>query len=318
MDREFRTQFMPRITTPSPKDQDPTVRVIINGLALLCFSKKNNGRAEVGFLKTATPHPLLFTIYDRSCTDVTSQFLQLPGLPELPDGADITVNSKHPGLGQLYTPDTTPKPKESDDEDFRHLLNLDEMHFKVFGHRNVQIKADSTYLAKLFISNGTFYNAKRSTNPAKIRNRNGPPEDFPKVGKVIGANIMDTQVFVTVNTDSFDLSRGANSPYTIILRYKCEHGPSAETDFERFHNVLNLPARDVLDVFYGTTEPADRVGCEVHFEKAFDEKKLSEKALRDKGVKQLIRAFRRSEEACQTSMKPECPGNLLGEPEGCP
>lgn len=312
MPRTFRT-FMNRVTA---LPQDPTARVIINGLGLLCFSRKYN-RAEVGFLETESRHPLLLTIYDRLCNVVP------PILPELQSGAEITINSNNPGLGQLYTPDMGARPDNSDEHDFRHLLNLDEMHLEVFDYENVQIKADVNYLAKLFLSNGVFFNAKRSTHPAKIRHRPKSPGGnnvtvFPRIGKVIGANIGGDQVLVTVNGQPIPLARDANSPYTIVIRYKCEREEgNAETDFERFHNALNLPKVDALDVFYNDIEPPDRIDCEKHLERAFNEKTLSEEFCKNENLIQLIKSFGRSEEACQASTKPQCPGNLLGQPEPC-
>jgi hypothetical protein len=312
--RRFITRFMRRVTEPPPKDQNPTARVIINGLGLLCFSKRHGGRAEVGFLETASHHPLVITIYDRFC-EIYRNF------PPLRNEAEISVNSNHPGLGQLYTPDLTERPQSSDNEDFRHLLNLDEMHRTIFGRQNVQIKRNSTYLAKLFISNATFYNAQRSRNAARIRHRERfgrRVTNFPRIGKVIGANIMDTQILVRVNSEEFTLINDARSPYTISIRYKCLSDERAETDFERFHNVLALDQDDVLDIFYGRAEPRHKLPCEDKFERDFEGQRLSEEAYRSEGLAQLFESLKRAEEACQTSTKPECPGNLLGEPETCP
>jgi len=53
------------ITRPN----NPTATVIVNGLALLCFSRANN-RAEVGLLPTDNTHPLFITVYNPDCNGI--------------------------------------------------------------------------------------------------------------------------------------------------------------------------------------------------------------------------------------------------------
>lgn len=219
----------------------------------------------------------------------------------------------------------TETPDEGVNRDFRHLLNLDELHDRVFQHRRVQIKRNSSYLAKLFLSNGIFFTNRRSVNIPKIRSRLGADPFTATIGKVIGAHIGGTQVTggdqvtVRVNSQDIHLARDADSPYIVVIRYKCvERETNSETDFQRFHNVLDLDANDVLDIFYDQIEPADPIRCEELLERAFNEKRLSEEAYKDESLRLLVESFRRAEEACQATTKPECPNNLAGRSENCP
>lgn len=296
---------------------NPTAHVYINGLAILCFSKRFN-RAEVGFLQVKD-HPLLFTIYDKNCEPKFGTPLVLHS------GTTIKINHNNPGLGKLYTPDDGDEPNNSDNRDFRHLLNIDKLHDEIFNSNRVEIKPNF-YLAKLYLSNGIFFCAERSKHKAKIINarvRPGRPpirKPLPRVGRVIGTDIFSNEILIDISSLSQPLPplKREDGPYKVVIRYKCNRTSSIKTDFEKFYNVLELPTNhEALDLEFDDKEPIELLDCEKHFLEAFNEEKFGA----DSDSKRIFSLFHknllRAEEACQAAVKPLCPGNLQGIPEPC-
>lgn len=313
--RRIFNSFMPRVHNYDPNDPNArVVRVAINGLALLCFSQKDGGRAEAGFLSTDTPHPLLFYIFDKNCKLIHPK----SGSAELPAGTEIYINHNNTGHGAIYAPDDTEFPDQSNPYDFRHLLNLDEFHKEVFGVEKIPLVRNFPYLGRLFLYNGLFFTAKRSQKPAIIRTFARPAISLPRVGKVIGADIADQEVRVRIGSQELDpLVKDGNSPYTIVMRYKCEESDHIETDFQLFHNVLDTLPEHLIDIYYDGIEQAGFLGCERILQESLRNREFIEDYERAEIFSQLLRSFDRAEEACQGSTKPQCPLNLLGEPEPC-
>jgi hypothetical protein len=129
----------------------PTARVIVNGLALLCFSQRNN-RAEVGCLNVRG-HDLLFTIYDSDCNiykdsdNADISYVIKHGTKN----AKIEINSDNNGIGSLFYPTNF-----KDDNSFRHMLSLDRIHGE-FGKGRLTIKQNVDFLARLYINRGVFF-----------------------------------------------------------------------------------------------------------------------------------------------------------------
>jgi hypothetical protein len=313
MPRIFKS-FMPRVHTYDP--DAAVVRMAVNGLALLCFSNLDGGRAEVGFLNTATHHPLLFSIFDKNCNLI---YPTGPEPVELPAGTEISINHNNAGLGQIYAPDKGDLPDQSDNRDFRHLLNLDEFHKEAFKVEKVPLIDNYPFLGKLFLYNGLFFTAKRSQRPAKIRTIAGRVLPLPRVGKIIGADIADAEVGVRIGSQELPpLTRDENSPYTIVIRYKCEDDDHTETDFQLFHEVLNTVPEHVMDIFYDGIEPAGHLGCERSLQESLKNREFTEDHEKAEIFSKLLSSYVGAEEACQASTKPECPLNLRGVPEPCP
>lgn len=290
--------------------EEKTARVIINGLAILCFSNSYE-RAEVGFLQVKD-HPLTLTIYDKDCNMVKVT-------PDLQDGTTIDINPDKSGLGALYCPTDGDEPENSDKHDFRHLLNLDKLHAEFFPPGKIGIKPESTFLATLYLRNAVFFNALKSKNKAMIFSLASRKRHLDKIGKVIGADLNDDEVVIKINSETFHtLTKDAGYPYTVIIRYKCEGKANKETDFQEFHRVLSSPPEHRLDLSYNDVEPAESGECEKMLLQAFTENKLRLEGEDEKAVTQLIENLRSAEEACQGAVKPECPSNLFGEPEPCP
>jgi len=298
-------------TVPN-KPKNPTVQVIINGLALLCFSRKYN-QAEVGFLKLTEPqlHPLLFTIYEPNCRGIKFHTVIESGT--------ININSDTQGIGSLYYPEPT------DENDFRKVLSLDEIH-KRFSNERVTIKADNDYLAKLFIQKGIFFNAALSNGLGRIFHRDDILQTVvpaQKIGKVYGAYIDDEVVNIKIDSVAAPIPTltRSTSPYTIIIRYKCADERATETDFQRFYDTLKQPlpaGHQICDLEYGEIEEPYRHDCERGEINEFETNEEFKTTVEgDKSLAMLFNSFFFAREACEGTTKPDCPENLLGEPEPC-
>lgn len=293
------------VETVRTKFDEPTARVIINGLAILCFSKTFN-RAEVGFLNVEN-HPLFFTVYGPDC-------LPVAGTPaKVNSGTGIKINAAVRGMGTLYYP------ADKNDDDFRHLINLDELH-RGFGGGRLGLKPN-TYVAKLYLNNGRFYTAARSRRggdifPVDARDR--PVKIGHRVGKVIGAELNEETVVIEISSRPEPIVlRKADGPFTVIIRYKCECGPAMETDMERFYEVLDLPpGHKKLDLVYEDLEDAHLHPCETSLLSAFEKgDEFAERMKVDEATEKLIGNLIRAREACETSTVPDFPRNLEGVQE---
>jgi len=308
------SSFMERINKTRPtRAAEPTARIFINGLAILCFSQHFN-RAEVGFLNVSD-HPLLFNIYDKRCVPI----LPNPAGIEIFSGTGININSEpdHAGLGYLYYPNPT------NDNDFRRLINIDQLHAEFFDTDRVKIKPNP-FFAKMYINNGIFFNAELSKKESKFYTSSKEKEK-ERVGKVIGADIEDASIKIVLSSDINNPITLTNSagrhPYRIVIRYKCERVASDKTDFERFYDVLTLPStkHKKLKHKYKDIEEPEPLMCEEQFIKMFrEDPQFKEKVKNNELLGKLARNADRAREACEGSTKPDCPENLQNIPEDCP
>lgn len=300
------TTFM---NTTGTRPPNPTATVFINGLALLCFSVKND-RAEVGFLKVRE-HPLLLTIYDSNCNPVF-------GTPfEIKSGA-ISVNSGGRGIGTVYQPGI------SEAEDFRYLLDFDRIH-KVFDDERLSINPKAEYLAKLYVKNGMFFNAALSSQDGVIfykDSRGDMVQALPsqRVGKVIGAYIDDDEVTIDITDKEPITLRKAESRYSVVIRYKCvNNNPHIQTDFDKFYKVLELPSEKhkITDLQYAETEIPYQHPCERNLSyQCKHNEKFREMAAKNEAMQKLLDGIViLAEEACQGGDLAGYPRNLEGEPE---
>jgi hypothetical protein len=307
------------------RDPNPTAQVIVNGLALLCFSQLNGGRAEVGCLKLlSTPHTLNLTIYNPDCG-----VHPVDGVPvslEINDGI-VNINSDNPGIGSLYYPDIdSPEDKYS----FRHMLNIDKIHDE-FGSGKVKIKVPADgYLGEIYINKGVFYTEALSSRKATIHLKGDDRKkilEIPHVGKVFGADINDpiVKIDITVGgtTETITLQRQPNQtkPYTIMIKYKCIEAAGEITDFEQFYRMLNLPdvRHKETDLKYDGVETPYRHSCERALLKGFLFNEMHRaKILENQAIRNLVESFFFATEACETATKPRCPENLRGTNEPCP
>jgi len=306
------------MNTVPQRPTKPTARIIVNGLALLCFSKLNGGRAEVGCLPVAE-HDLYITVYDSGCN-----VLRVDG--ELVNykinGETVTINPSHPGVGSLFYPNDV-----KDIESFRHMLNLDKIHAE-FGKGRAKIKAGNVYLGEIYINNGIFYTEAISGQKAIIHIKDDESKQLfepHRVGKVFGADINDETVIINISSGTLyktiTLNRNADGPYSVLIRYKCSDIPSTQTDFERFYDVLELPSAEhrQTDLKFEWTEIPYRHPCEERLinrcmlEEQFKANLLENEA--DSSIIGLLENIIRAREACETSTKPECPENLRGLPD---
>jgi hypothetical protein len=304
------------LTRPS----SPTARVIVNGLALLCFSNRNK-RAEVGCLDVAG-HDLLFTIYDSDCniykdSDGTEVSYVIA---EGTKNATIEINSDNPGIGTLFYP-----ADPSDDTSFRHTLNLDRIHDE-FGKGRLSIKQNLDFLARLYINSGVFFTEAMSKEKGIIHLYGDeskvifPPQ---RVGKIYGADIDDEIVKINITTNLFQKTielKKSSKPYSIVIRYKCQwEDPTTLTDFQEFYRILNLPAKhQVTDLTYEQPEIPYFHPCEIGLLKMLEKSpELKAELETNKSVAPLISNFMLAREACEGATVPECPLNLEGIPEPC-
>lgn len=308
---------------------NPTALVYINGRALLCFSKINN-QAEVGFLELDECHELFVTIYKPDGNPI----------PELLKPVKkITVNSNHSGRGALYYSSDSDDEDDWDNEDFRHVLDFDDIHkaFTPGPLGRVKIRGGNTYLARLFIKNATFFTAKLSRSKGRVfAVSGGSPGGLPyrKIGKIIGAQIDDSEVKIDIEfkdgTDDEIMLQKTNKPYKIMFRYKCiEERAGKETDFEKFYGVLQSPlppGHRELDFEYDVDEPIERIEPEEKLLELFGLVKLSdldellerkdskfmELIANTPALEKMLRNILLATEACQAGTKSECPDNLRG------
>jgi hypothetical protein len=303
------------MNTVDERPNNPTALVYINGRALLCFSRANS-QAEVGFLKIDECHELFVTIYR-------------PGHDPIPDllkpVKEITINSSRSGLGSLYYSVDSNNEADWDDEDFRHVLDFDEIH-KIFTPGimgRVKIKTGNSYLAELFINDATFFTATLSRNRGRIfAISGGLPSQPPlrRIGKIIGAQIDDEVVDIHIkfkdDSEQKITLQKENTPYEIMFRYKCAteiEGKS--TDFEKFYNVLRLPPNHKeLDFEYETIEPIEPIQRERDLLQLFSRKDAKLMSLIEKkpDLLKLLENIIAATEACQAATKSECPSNLRG------
>lgn len=296
------TTFMTKVSArPNPV----TARLLINGLGLLCFSQKYN-RAEVGFLEGGRAHPLFFYIYDRYC--------RLVGEPiPIPQGTEIDINAGNPGLGSIFCFDEANPPVDQDD--FRHLINVDELHSAV----PVKIVPNPTYFAKLYVNRGTFFNSELSMGKGRFFNKQMIEVKVKdRNGRIIGADIVDDPIRIDFNGNPIaTLVRNPNEfPYSIRIRYKCEGDVTTATDFKEFYKVLNVPTADQLDFIYDAAEdpPKNRCDCTLLY-RAETDHEFQKEIEKSKPLSLLVESLRRATEACEGGGKPQCPENLRGETE---
>lgn len=304
--------FMNTVPRRTP---NPTATVVVNGLALLCFSRLNQGRAEVGFLDVPD-HPLFITIYDSEsgCNIVRNNGEDFSYPIQ---GGEIKINLNNSGLGSLC--------HSNDDQDFRWMLNLDEIHLNLNTNpRRIPIKSAANFFAKLFIKNGEFFTEPEalSSQSAKIkREDNGHLIIDRRVGKAFGVDIHNDSIVVELDNPRKTITLNRTSqPYIISIRHKCARGSTTLNDFTRFYDVLDRTntGHPKTKLVYENPEPAHIPRCEHLCVQRFDnDEKFRESAEKNKSMLELVDNIRRATEACQSSTKDECPENLSGQTEPC-
>lgn len=285
----------------SQRKVHPTAKVIINGLAILCFSRRND-RAEVGFL-SVQDHPLLLTVYGPDCQPIA------PTPLEINSGTGIKISNGKPGIGAVY------QTSADADDNFGNMLNFDELH-SASSSAVLGIKPNP-YFAKLYLNNGLFYTEARSVQKGSIFPENKP--DTPirtgiRIGKVIGAEIEGETITIDISSQLKPITlEKAGGPYTIIIRYKCCETGATYTDMEDFHKVFDLPpGQPILDLEYEAKEEPYLHNCEKVLNKKGEFNKEMEV---DTTTRKLLDNFKKAAEACESGIAPKYPRNLEGLPE---
>lgn len=309
------------MNTVPTKPAGATAQIIVNGLALLCFSKLNGGRAEVGCLPVGN-HDLYITVYKPNCEIYT-----LPSGEKVNykiNGGTVNINPTHPGMGSLYYPIDI-----KDIQSFRYMLNIDKIHAE-FGKGRAKIKTGNTYAGEIYINSGIFYTEAISGQKAIIHIKDNESKELfepHRVGKVFGADIYNDVVTIIISAGTLyktiELNK-ADGPYSVVIRYKCCDQPGTYSDFQRFYEILELPSVDhkETDVTFEWKEIPYRHRCEERLLNRFIlEAEFRQEILEneeDKTTMELLDSVIKATEACETSTKPECPENLRGISETCP
>lgn len=221
------------------KPSDPTVSVFIDGLGLLCFNDNPNC-AEVGFIN-ADGHPLAIYICDSERNVIES--FPSDKIPTL-EGAEITINAAEVGESRCYQ---HPESKENDDEDFRWMVDIDNIYKNRVEFSD---KAADNIRAKLYINNGIFYTKVKSRNDAVLKDAFTFEDKMTlgRIGKIVGADISSNEVEIKIKPKQGDeqtvtLKRNGSSAYYVDIRYNCQipKRTDGRSDFYEIYKIINPP-----------------------------------------------------------------------------
>ena len=225
------------VTPIKPDHASATARIATHGLSVLCF---NTGRncAQIGFFRDQHS-PLRMKIFRKNGTELWST-------TEDSRISRIRINTGNPGIGLRY------ENSISDDEDFRHMPNLegDKFYNKPLGKK---LNPHVHFSAIVNINKGIFYTYEKSTSEAirynvPAHSTHHPrisPRNLGQIGKFLGADIFDTTVAIEITGTNFPDPppplQKADGHYSIFI---WTHADDENNHFKHIFDVIEKVAAD--------------------------------------------------------------------------
>lgn len=230
-------------------NQSPTVTLVFSGLYLFAFGKDKQF-CQAGIME-ADRHCLKVKIVTTATKTGSSSQMEF----EIPEGdVFFEIPGRTPGIG-TYATGAFDRTASHDNKDFRWVLDLEgaELHNRKLSTKANAIKRTIT------ISNGLFYN--HEGRPVRITATASQTRDVEiarKIGCAVYLGEDEAAVLRYGPNSSFSikLSNAPNVRYEIFLDNICpETTPPGDGDFERYYDVVEVPADEQFKVKLSPTAP---------------------------------------------------------------
>ena len=235
---------------------NPTASVLINGISIYSHSDDSQ-YMDFGFLKVfnESKHPFRLRIFKENSLIWTTDLYP----EDYFQNALINITKTNPAGIFGYNANGG---MINDEHDFRWMLDLAE---EVYGIDRFTYLTPTTnsLLAKLKISDGTFYTYLKSVNPANILEIDGKSILPPRpIGRVLGADIYcqrNEEITFSINWIGNVEKQPVSIPlprfggrYWIALDYKCI--PDDVDDFPEIYKLINPPVAQKYTIKYTPRE----------------------------------------------------------------
>jgi hypothetical protein len=245
----------------SIQESSATVLVRFTGLGIVCFNSERQ-RGEVAAVRDQN-HELSISIQQPAFVDDAAQdvitYQDIATYTQLPkEGVSVEIKAVGPSAVpgyEIYQSGDFDRQGSADPNDFRWLVNLNELHA---GGTLVPTGGDRYPLTKIYIGNGLFYTHKLDQNLLFERVEKdaagvaGQRETFGNVGETMGVKIDGEEVAITIRIgdreETHTLKRIDGLPFRIQIKNMDYRDNAVYSDMADYYKYMSSPTGNQVEL----------------------------------------------------------------------